>query len=109
MGIEETSWEVKRESEFQLAGARCRERGAALQQALSRVAHRHVYLARQDVSEGRESVVQGFVINGVIQVLDEDVSNPRLPEPRVPLGPHDADGTAFDHFKVHGVQGSFSW
>lgn len=67
------------------------------------------YLARQDVSEGRERVVQGFVINGVIQVLDEDISNPRLPEPGVPLRPHDADGTAFDHFEVHGVQGSLSW
>lgn len=34
------------------------------------------HLAGQNVSKRRERVVKCFVINGFIQVLDEDIANP---------------------------------
>lgn len=68
-----------------------------------------MYLAGEDVAKGREGVVQGFVINGLVKVLDEHVAHSRLPEGGVSLGPHDSDWLPFYHVKVHGVQGSLSW
>lgn len=39
----------------------------------------HVYyLAGQDVSEGRECVIKGLVVDGLVQVLDEDVAHTTL-------------------------------
>lgn len=67
---------------------------------------RRSYLAGEDVAESRESVVQRFVVDGLVEVLDEHVAYSGLPEGRVSLGPHDTDRFAFDHVKVHGVQGS---
>ena len=37
--------------------------------------NRHTHLTREDVPKGGEGVVQGLVINGVLQVLDEDVAH----------------------------------
>lgn len=68
-----------------------------------------MYLAGEDVAKSGESVVQGFVVNGLVKVLDEHVTHSRLPEGGVSLGPHDSDWLPFDHVKVHGVQGSLSW
>lgn len=68
-----------------------------------------MYLAGEDVAKGGEGVVQGFVVNGLVKVLDEHVAHSRLPKGGVSLGPHDSDWLPFDHVKVHGVQGSFSW
>lgn len=68
-----------------------------------------MYLAGEDVAKGREGVVQGFVVNGLVKVLDEHVAHSRLPEGGVSLGPHDSDWLPFDHVKVHRVQGSLSW
>lgn len=39
-----------------------------------------IYLAGEDVSERRERVVQGLVIDGLVQVLDEDVAYSALPQ-----------------------------
>lgn len=66
------------------------------------------YLAGQDVSKCRKGVIESLVINGLIQVLDEDVAHSTLPQGGVPLRPHDAERPAFDHIEVHGVQGSLS-
>lgn len=68
----------------------------------------HSNFARQDVSKSGECVVESFVINGFIQVLDEDVANSRFAQRRISLGPHDANGGTIDRVKVHGVQSSFS-
>lgn len=66
------------------------------------------YLAREDVSERREGVIEGLVVNGLVQVLDEDVAHPTLPQGRVTLRPHDTQRSPFDDVEVHGVQGTFS-
>lgn len=66
------------------------------------------YLAGEDVSKRREGVIEGLVINRLIQVLNEDVAHTTLPQGRVTLRPHDAERPAFDHIEVHGVQGSLS-
>lgn len=64
------------------------------------------YLARQDVSKSRECVIEGLVIDRLIQVLDEDVAHSTLSQGRVTLRPHDAERPALDHIEVHGVQSS---
>ena len=65
-------------------------------------------LAAQYVSEGGKGVVHGFVINTLVKILDEDIANAGATERGVSLGPHDADGAALQHVKVHGIQGSLS-
>lgn len=67
-----------------------------------------LYLAGEDVAKGREGVVQGFVVNGLVEVLDKNIAHARLPEGGISLGPHDSDWLPFHHVKIHGVQGSFS-
>lgn len=66
------------------------------------------YLAGQNVPEGREGIVQSLVVDGFVQVLDENVAHAALAQRRVTLRPHDPDGSALDDIKVHGVQGAFS-
>ncbi len=61
------------------------------------------YLAGQDVAKCREGVIKGFIINRLIQVLDEDVSNAAPPQRGITLRPHDADRSTLDDVKVHGV------
>ena len=68
-----------------------------------------VYLAGEDVAKSRESVVQSFVVDRLVEVLDEHVAHAGLPGGGVSLRPHDSDWLPFDHVKVHGVQGSLSW
>jgi len=63
-------------------------------------------LAGQDVPEGGESVIHSFVVDRLVEVFDEHISNARPPERRIPLAPHDPDGAALQHVKVHRVQGS---
>ena len=46
-------------------------------------------LAGQNVAERGKSIVEGLVIDGLVQVLDEDVALTRLAEGWVTLGPHD--------------------
>ena len=90
-------------------------RGGVSETPPTRASHVHVLstdgrrnsnLAGEDVAEGRESVVQRLVVDGLVQVLDEHVAHSGLPEGGVSLGPHDSDWFAFDHVEVHGVQGS---
>jgi hypothetical protein len=66
-------------------------------------------LAAQDVAESRECVVHSFVVDGLVQVLDEDIPDPRFAERWVALGPHDADGTALDEVEVHCVENALGW
>lgn len=47
-------------------------------------------LAGENVSEGSKRVVESLVVDGVVQVLDEDVALAGLAEGGVALRPHDA-------------------
>lgn len=67
------------------------------------------YLAGQDVSKGRECVIESLVINRLVQILDKDVANAALSEGRVTLRPHDTKRSALNHVEVHRVQGSLSY
>ena len=60
--------------------------------------------AAEDVAEGREGVVHGLVVDGLVQVLDEDVADAGPAKAGVSLAPHDADGLALQHVEVHGVE-----
>merc|ERR1719348_2576658 len=66
------------------------------------------HLTGENVSESGERIVHGFVIDTLIQILDEHVANARSPKRRIPLTPHDPDGTALKHVEVHRIQCSFS-
>lgn len=68
-----------------------------------------LYLAWQDVSKRRESVVQSLVIDGFVKVFDEDVSHAALSQWRITLWPHDAHRPPLDYVKVHGVQCTLGW
>lgn len=62
------------------------------------------YLARQDVAKSREGVIEGLVVDGLVEIFDEDVAHATLPQRWIALGPHDAHRPALDHVEVHGVQ-----
>lgn len=64
--------------------------------------------AGQDVSEIGEGVVQGLVVNGLVQVLDEHISDTRLPHAWVTLGPHDTAWLVSDGDVVQRIQSKFS-
>jgi len=66
------------------------------------------YLARENVAKRRERIIQRFVVNALVQVLDENVADARLADRRIPLRPHDTTRSTFDRVKVHGVQSTFS-
>lgn len=70
---------------------------------------RRSYLTGQDVPEGWEGIIQGLVINGLVQIFDEDISNAWLAERRVSLWPHDPDGLPLHHVEVHRVKSSLSY
>jgi hypothetical protein len=53
-------------------------------------------LAGKNVAESSESVVKSLVVNGDIEVLDEDVALTSLAEGGVTLRPHDTAGLALD-------------
>jgi len=67
-----------------------------------------LYLARENVSEGRERVIESLIINALVQVFDEDISDTRLADGRVSLGPHDTTWPTLDCIKVHRIQSTFS-
>ena len=62
------------------------------------------YLAREDVSKERERVVDRLVVNGLVQVLDEDVSGSRTTSGRITVRPHDSDRLSVHQIEVHRVQ-----
>ena len=57
-------------------------------------------LAGKDVAKGGESVVESLVVNGDIEVLDEDVALTSLAEGGVTLRPHDTARLALDESVV---------
>ena len=63
-----------------------------------------LHLARQNVAEEAERVVQRLVIDRLVEVLDEDVADARLAQRRVALAPHDAARLALDERVVHRVE-----
>ena len=64
-------------------------------------------LAGEDVAEGGEGVVEGLVVDALVQVLDEDVAHAGLAERRVALRPHDAHGLLAQVVEVHNPSGYF--
>lgn len=64
------------------------------------------HLAGKDISESGKSVVEHFVVDSLIQVLDENVSDAGFSEGGVALAPHDSDRLSFDLVKVHCVDGA---
>ena len=64
------------------------------------------HLAGGDAAKGGEGVMQRLVVDGLVEVLDEDVAKPALPAAGVAMRPHDADGLAIDGGEVEGVQGT---
>ena len=65
-------------------------------------------LTAEDVSERSKCVVQSFVVNSSIQILNEDIALTGLAQSRVPLRPHDTAGTAFDDCVVQLFHSSLS-
>lgn len=66
--------------------------------------HFVVYLAGQNVPKCREGVIQRLVVDGLVHVLDKNVSHPRFPQSGVTLRPHYSDGSSLNYVVVHGVQ-----
>lgn len=64
-------------------------------------------LAREDVSEQGEGIVDGLVVNDPVQVLDEDVAVSGTTSCRVTLRPHDAHRASVKDFEVHRVKSTF--
>mmetsp|Transcript_69691 Transcript_69691/g.199741 ORF Transcript_69691/g.199741 Transcript_69691/m.199741 type:complete len:218 (-) Transcript_69691:37-690(-) len=61
-------------------------------------------LARQDVSEQAEGVVEGLVVDVAVQVFHEDVARPALTQAGVKLAPHDPASAALDAGVVQRVE-----
>jgi hypothetical protein len=53
-------------------------------------------LAAQDVTESSKGVVESLVVDGNIEVLDENVALASLAKSGITLGPHDTAGAALD-------------
>ena len=53
-------------------------------------------LAAENVAKGGEGVVKSLVVDGSVEVLDEDVALAGLAQSRVTLRPHDAARLALD-------------
>merc|ERR1719430_3002892 len=66
------------------------------------------HLTGQDISESREGVVHGLVVDGLVQVLDEDITDSRSPEGGITLAPHDPDWATLQDIEVHCIKSSFS-
>lgn len=65
-------------------------------------------LARQDLSKEGEGVKKGHAVNCLVQILNEQVSDASVPQPRIPLGPHYAHGLSHKALKVEHFQCSLS-
>mmetsp|Transcript_42397 Transcript_42397/g.76000 ORF Transcript_42397/g.76000 Transcript_42397/m.76000 type:complete len:212 (-) Transcript_42397:116-751(-) len=63
----------------------------------------HLHLARENVAKLGEGIVQRRVVNGLVQVFDDDVSFALLSDVGVLLAPHDADGFSMDRMVVEGL------
>ena len=65
-------------------------------------------LTGQNISKGGESIVHLLVINTLIKVLDEHITNTTPPEGGITLAPHDTHGTVLQHLEVHQIQSTLS-
>mmetsp|Transcript_77772 Transcript_77772/g.240981 ORF Transcript_77772/g.240981 Transcript_77772/m.240981 type:complete len:661 (-) Transcript_77772:101-2083(-) len=65
-------------------------------------------LAREDVAEEAEGVIEGLVVDVAVQVLHVDVAVAALPQARVALAPHDAARAVLDAGVVQRVKGALS-
>ncbi|KAF5134446.1 hypothetical protein E5D57_005080 [Metarhizium anisopliae] len=65
-------------------------------------------LAAQNVAKGSKGIMESLVVNGNIQVLDEDIALASLAESRVTLRPHDAARAALDEGVIELLQGLLS-
>ena len=65
--------------------------------------HIHTHLAGQNVPEGTKDVIQSFVVNRLVEILDENVANTRATEGGVTLRPHDTTWSPLDEIVVHGA------
>lgn len=63
------------------------------------------HLAGEDVAKDIECVMQGLVIDGLGQVLDEDVADARAASRGVTVGPHNAHGLAAQQLVVQLING----
>ena len=52
------------------------------------------HLAREDVAECGERIVEGLVVDRLVEVLDVDVAHTGASQGRFVLGPHDAHRTS---------------
>ena len=65
-------------------------------------------LAAEDVPKVCEGVVKGFVVDGRVEVLDEDIALTRLAKARIALGPHYPARLSLDDSVVELLQRTFS-
>ena len=65
-------------------------------------------LARQDVTESAESVVQSLVVESFVQVLDEDVGSSRLSDAWVTVRPHNTARTSLNQIVVKSINCTLS-
>jgi len=65
-------------------------------------------LARQDVTESAESVVQSLVVKSLVQVLDEDVGSSRLSDAWVTVRPHNTARTSLNQIVVKSINCTLS-
>ena len=89
-----------------ICGLLCLKVDKPVSLGLSLVVQHH--LTGEDVTKGTEYVIEGFVVNRLVQVLDKDVSDTGSPQGGVTLRPHDTHRAVLDGVKVHGVQSPLS-
>jgi hypothetical protein len=65
-------------------------------------------LAGEDVTKRGKGVVEGLVVNRLIEVLDENITLRALPQRRVPLSLHDTTSASLDQRVVQRVESTFT-
>lgn len=65
-------------------------------------------LAAKNVTKGGKGVVESLVIDGAVEVLDEDVALASLAQSGVTLRPHDTAGLALDQGVVQVLEGTLT-
>ena len=66
-------------------------------------------LARKDVSESSKGIVQGLVVDGLVEVFDEDVALAGLAKGGITLRPHDTAGTSLNERVVERLQSTLTY
>merc|ERR1740128_1410515 len=64
-------------------------------------------LTRQNISKGGECIVHLFVVDTLIQILDENITHTTSTEGGITLAPHNTHGTVLQHLEVHQIKGTF--